>query len=195
MTLDVKEIPSKTYDDELKQKRTQYEHVLVYQHQGANTHAVYVEKYDAAKKTVSCINSHGQRDQHPIVSTSDILHLYRVNCIAEDAEKKCSLSPTVAANTKGNAKSSGVYAKKNKISQSASAQPQPTPSFTTNKKSGTVHQVVDPTSSSGSSGDRDSEKQKEAQRISNWTEKQSPRLDEVKSAIQLIKEVTSPSMN
>ena len=86
---------------------------------------VVLEKYDAAKKTVSCINSHGQRDQHPIVSTSDILHLYRVNCIAEDAEKKCSLSPTVAANTKGNAKSSGVYAKKNKISQSASAQPQP----------------------------------------------------------------------
>ena len=50
MTLEVKKIDSKMHDYELKHKTLQYEHVLVYQHQGASTHAVYVEKYDATKK-------------------------------------------------------------------------------------------------------------------------------------------------
>ena len=105
MTLEVKKIHSsaRKYDHELKHKRSQFEHVLVYQqHQGANPHAVYVEKYDAAKKTVTCINSHGQKDQYPVVSTSSILHLYSVKCTAKDANKKCSSSSSVVTNTKGN---------------------------------------------------------------------------------------------
>ena len=174
MTLEVKKI-SKMYDHELKHNRSQYEHVLVYQqHQAAYPHAVYVEKYDAAKKTVYCINSHGQKDQHPMVSTSSILHLYSVKCTAKDANQKCSSSSSVVTNTKGN-----------NLQSTAGTSNTPSNTAVAGSSSSVL---VDPTSSPRPTRVKDPKQQNEAQRISAWTEKDNPTLAELNSAIQLAKD-------
>ena len=165
------------YDHELKHNRSQFEHVLVYQqHQGAYPHAVYVEKYDAAKKTVTCINSHGQKNQYPVVSTSSILHLYSVTCTAKDANQKGSSSSSVVTNTKCN-------------NLQSAAGTSNTPSITAGAGSSTSGlKMMDPTSCLGPTRVKDPKQQNDAQRISAWTEKDNPTLPELNRAIQLAKD-------
>ena len=81
---DVLEISTQQHDSELR-KLKQNEYVLVYKYSSQSLHTVYVDKYDASKKIVECINSHGNIDQRPCIRLQDIVKLYRVTCTAVDA--------------------------------------------------------------------------------------------------------------
>ena len=81
---DVLEISTQQHDSELR-KWKQNEYVLVYKYSSQSLHTVYVDKYDASKKIVECINSHGNIDQRPCIRLQDIVKLYRVTCTAVDA--------------------------------------------------------------------------------------------------------------
>ena len=82
---DVLEIQTQQHDSELR-KLSLNEYVLVYKYSSAgDLHTVYVQKYDATTKMVECINSHGPRDQFPIIKLQDIVKLYKVTCSAVDA--------------------------------------------------------------------------------------------------------------
>ena len=86
---DVLEISTQQHDSELR-KLKQNEYVLVYKydpHNPRSLHTVYVKSYDASKKIVEYIDSHGKRDQRPIIRLQDIVKLYRVTCTAVDAKK------------------------------------------------------------------------------------------------------------
>ena len=78
----------------------EHEHILVYDYgkesgkvkkEGEEKdkdglHAVYVHKYNARKRVVTCINSHGSRDEdnpYPRVPLSEARHLFQVTCSAE----------------------------------------------------------------------------------------------------------------
>ena len=78
----------------------EHEHILVYDYgkesgkekkEGVEEdkdgfHAVYVHKYNARKRVVTCINSHGSRDEdnpYPRVPLSEARHLFQVTCSAE----------------------------------------------------------------------------------------------------------------
>ena len=62
-----------------------YEYVIVYQ--GVVMHAVYVDKYNAKKQLIACMNSDGQKDPFPRVETKDVLNLYRVVGLAAEAKR------------------------------------------------------------------------------------------------------------
>ena len=88
---DVLEISTQQYDSELR-KLKQNEYVLVYDNSPQSLHTVYVDKYDASKKIVKCLNSHGKKDQRPRIRLQDIVKLFRVTCTAVDAKK--GIKPT-----------------------------------------------------------------------------------------------------
>ena len=68
----------------------EHEHILVYDYGDKDgLHAVYVHKYNARKRVVTCINSHGSRDEdnpYPRVPLSEARHLFRVTCSAQQCE-------------------------------------------------------------------------------------------------------------
>ena len=84
--IEVSQIPSEDYDNELSNHmcKQEKEYVLVYN--GGVLHSVYVDKYNPNKKIVTCQNSLGGRDtDFPKVRLNDVKNLYRVRCTAEPA--------------------------------------------------------------------------------------------------------------
>ena len=61
----------------------EHEHILVYDYGKDGLHAVYVHKYNARKRVVTCINSHGINNPYPRVPLSEARHLFQVTCSAE----------------------------------------------------------------------------------------------------------------
>ena len=45
-------------------------------------HSVYVDRYNASKKIVKCVNSLGKLDPNPRIQLKDVLNLYKVTCSA-----------------------------------------------------------------------------------------------------------------
>ena len=84
-TLQITEIPKGTYHEELQRGMDKYEYVLVYQ--GVVMHAVYVDKYNAKKQLIACMNSDGQKNPFPRVETKDVLNLYKVIGLAAEAKR------------------------------------------------------------------------------------------------------------
>ena len=84
-TLKITEVPKGTYHGELQAGMNKYEYVIVYQ--GVVMHAVYVDKYNAKKQLIACMNSDGQKDPFPRVETNDVLNLYRVVGLAAEAKR------------------------------------------------------------------------------------------------------------
>ena len=62
-----------------------YEYVIVYQ--GVIMHAIYVDKYNAQRQLIACMNSAGQKDPFPRVQIKDVLKLYRVIGMAAEAKR------------------------------------------------------------------------------------------------------------
>ena len=87
VTLNVEEVPSEQYHEELRENIENSEYVLVYKHEGAILHAVYVFSYNSKKKCVRSINSRGDIDQNPRIQIRDICNLYKIKCTATEAQR------------------------------------------------------------------------------------------------------------
>ena len=81
VTVNVDNLSSHDFESELKDATS--ESALVFMIPGGlDLHSVYVKDYDSLSKMVTCMNSHGQHDQYPMIRFQDINHLYRIKCSA-----------------------------------------------------------------------------------------------------------------
>ena len=85
-------IEKEKFKKDMNNSSTKYEYLCVYKING-NRHCIYVKSFDEVQRELTCINSHGEKDQFPKIVLKDVEKLYRVECCAFEISSNTNFQP------------------------------------------------------------------------------------------------------